>query len=63
MFVYYGTNEYNFEVLENPPEFEPTKCAKCDAVIPLADGGYSLSGKDGYLCYGCTAATHPGRFS
>ncbi len=24
MYVYYGTNEYNFEVLENPPEYEPT---------------------------------------
>jgi hypothetical protein len=24
MYVYYGTNEYNFEVLQNPPEYEPT---------------------------------------
>jgi len=26
MYVYYGTNEYNFEKLENPPDYEPTKC-------------------------------------
>lgn len=26
-YVYSGTNEYNFEKLENPPAYEPTKCA------------------------------------
>lgn len=61
MYVYYGTNEYNFEVLENPPEFEPTKCAKCGAVIVLADGGYSY-GRGGYKCGSCTAAEHPDLF-
>jgi DNA-directed RNA polymerase subunit RPC12/RpoP len=54
MYVYYGTNEYNFEVLENPPEYEPTKCAECGAIIVLGDGGYMTS-KDGYLCPKCTA--------
>jgi len=24
-YVHYGTNEYNFEKLENPPSYEPTK--------------------------------------
>ncbi len=28
-YVNYGTNEYNFRKLPNPPEFEPTRCAKC----------------------------------
>ncbi|MBX3433304.1 MAG: hypothetical protein KF847_08285 [Pirellulales bacterium] len=54
MYVYYGTNEYNFEVLQNPPAFEPTRCADCGKVIKLADGGYS-SGREGYWCERCTA--------
>jgi len=24
MYVWYGTNDYNFVVLENPPHYEPT---------------------------------------
>lgn len=63
MYAHYGTNEYNFEVLENTPDYEPTKCARCGAVIPLADGGYSFSGKDGYLCFDCTVAEHPNVYS
>lgn len=54
MYVYYGTNEYNFERLENPPEYEPTTCNGCGATIVLGDGGYSI-GADGYLCDRCTA--------
>jgi hypothetical protein len=53
MYVYYGTNEYNFETLKNPPSFEPTKCGKCGAVIQLSEGGYSYS-KEGYRCGRCT---------
>jgi len=52
MYVYFGTNEYNFEVLENPPKFKPTKCAKCKKVIVLSDGGYSY-GRGGYQCGDC----------
>lgn len=53
MYVYYGTNEYNFEKLENPPPFQPTQCAKCSAVIKLSEGGYS-QGAQGYRCPKCT---------
>jgi len=53
MYVYYGTNEYNFEKLENPPEYEPKKCSKCSRVIVLSDGGYSTKG-DEYWCGRCT---------
>ncbi|MCI0657452.1 MAG: hypothetical protein L0170_10325 [Acidobacteria bacterium] len=53
MYVYYGTNEHNFEKLENPPAFQPTKCGKCSAVIKLSDGGYS-QGPEGYRCQKCT---------
>ena len=53
MYVWYGTNEYNFEKLENPPSYEPTKCAGCGRVIRLADGGYSY-GAEGYRCQACS---------
>jgi hypothetical protein len=53
MYVYYGTNEYSFERLEDPPEYEPTVCGECGATIVMAEGGYSL-GPDGYKCGGCT---------
>ena len=59
MYAYYGTNEYNFEVLESPPSYEPTHCSSCGRTIVLADGGYSYSG-DGYLCGTCTIAKFPG---
>jgi hypothetical protein len=55
MYVYYGTNEYNFEKLRNPPKYKPTHCSKCGRVIVLSDGGYS-SGREGYLCDRCTEA-------
>jgi hypothetical protein len=54
LYVYYGTNEYNFEKLENPPAYKPTKCAKCGAVIKLDQGGYSIKGKS-YFCEKCTS--------
>jgi hypothetical protein len=53
MYVYYGTNEYNFEKLKNPPDYEPTKCSKCGAVIVLSEGGYSQCG-DEYHCEKCS---------
>lgn len=54
MYVWYGTNEYNFEKLENPPSYEPTYCATCGAVIVLSEGGYSMRGTE-YWCGSCTA--------
>ena len=53
MFVYFGTNEYNFEVLEDPPEYEPTKCSECGTTLVLGEGGYSTRG-DKYICERCT---------
>jgi hypothetical protein len=55
MYVYYGTNEYNFEKIENPPKYKPTHCSRCGRVIVLSEGGYSL-GAEGYLCWNCTGA-------
>lgn len=53
MYVYYGTNEYNFEKLANPPAYPPTKCAKCKKVIRLGEDGYSIKGKE-YFCEECS---------
>lgn len=52
MYVWYGTNEYNFETLENPPKFPRTYCAGCEKVIRLPDGGFT-SWKDIYVCEEC----------
>lgn len=54
MYVYMGTNEYNFEKLENPPSYEPTKCSKCGKIIVLGEDGYSVKKKK-YLCVRCSA--------
>ena len=53
MYVYYGTNEYNFETLEKPPKYKPTKCRTCGKIIPLGDGGYVQS-SEGYFCMKCS---------
>jgi len=53
IYVYYGTNEYNFVKLENPPKYKPSHCAKCKKIISLAEGGYSLKGGE-YFCMECS---------
>jgi hypothetical protein len=62
MYVYYGTNDYNFEKLSNPPSFEPTLCSQCGKVIRLAEGGYSVKGGE-YSCMKCSSAEFSGFFS
>jgi hypothetical protein len=52
-YVWYGTNEYNFEKLPDPPAYEPTKCYQCATVIVLSEDEYSKLGKD-YFCSECT---------
>ncbi len=54
MYVYYGTNEYNFEKLENPPAYLPTKCSICGTTISLGYDGYSQMGRE-YYCEECTS--------
>jgi hypothetical protein len=53
MYVWYGTNEFNFEKLLNPPEYAPTTCVGCGTIINLSEDGYS-HGPDGYRCEVCT---------
>lgn len=52
LYVWYGTNEYNFEKLENPPEYEPTTCSACGKIIKLGEDGYAQKG-DNYFCMAC----------
>lgn len=54
LYVYYGTNEYNSEKLENTPKYKPTRCSKCKAVIRLGEDGYSVCGRE-YWCERCSA--------
>lgn len=55
MYVYYGTNEYNFVKLADPPSFEPTLCARCSTKLDLGEGGYSRKGGE-YFCLACSGA-------
>lgn len=52
IYAWYGTNEYNFTVLANPPAFKPKKCSKCKRLLRLADGGY-MRDATGYWCEPC----------
>jgi hypothetical protein len=52
MVAWYGTNEFNFEKMPDPPAYEPTKCSRCGRVIVLAEGGYA-QGPNGYICEDC----------
>ena len=58
MYVYYGTNEYNFEKLANPPSFDPTLCGKCKKRINLGSESYTISGKK-YICSKCFSIKLP----
>jgi DNA-directed RNA polymerase subunit RPC12/RpoP len=53
LYVWYGTNEYNFQKLPNPPSFEPTKCSECGAVIKLGTESFMQRGKE-YWCESCS---------
>jgi hypothetical protein len=59
MYVWYGTNEYNFEKLANPPTFSPTYCSRCHRVIKLGTEGFSQQGRK-YMCEECTERTMHG---
>jgi hypothetical protein len=58
MYVWYGTNEYNFEKLSNPPKFEPTLCHDCGRRISLGEDGFMISSGN-YYCERCTVKRHP----
>jgi hypothetical protein len=53
MYVWYGTNEYNFVKLKNPPKYKPTRCSKCKRIIKLTEDGYSMKAGE-YYCMNCS---------
>ena len=53
LYVGMATNEYNFEKLNNPPKYKPTKCSKCGKIINLNEDGYSIKASK-YFCYDCS---------
>jgi hypothetical protein len=57
-YVYFGTNEYNFEKLKNPPKFKRRKCTICGGEIDKSLGGWSVLGEKIY-CFKCTDNMHP----
>lgn len=52
MVAYYGTNDYNFVKLQDPPRFEPTRCAACREIVRLARDSY-MRDSDRYYCAVC----------
>jgi len=59
MYVWYGTNDYNFAKLENPPRFRPTLCARCRRRVRLGVDAYTLE-KGKYWCEQCGRARGDG---
>lgn len=53
MYVWYGTNEYNFTKLENPPAFKPTHCKRCNVIISLSEDAHASIPNEGYVCERC----------
>ena len=58
LYVYYATNEYNFEVLEDPPDYDPTHCHECGDVINLGEDGFTIAFDEeeearNYICNEC----------
>ncbi len=52
-YVWYGTNEYNFEKFANPPSFNPTHCSRCNRVIHRGSDGYTSLPNGTFLCEPC----------
>lgn len=55
LYVYFGTNEYNFEKLKNPPAYTPTRCHTCSKIIKLGAEGGCMITREGYICERCSA--------
>lgn len=52
MTTWYATNEYNFVKMENPPQYAPTHCKRCNHRIIMGEEGYCVAGDD-YYCEPC----------
>jgi hypothetical protein len=61
MYVWYGTNNFNFSKLETPPPYEPTKCIDCGCLIVLSSDQYARCA-DGHRCLDCSDLQAEKRF-
>ncbi|MBI2600567.1 hypothetical protein HYW42_01325 [Candidatus Daviesbacteria bacterium] len=52
-YAWYGTNEYNFEKLPDPPKFDPTYCSLCGVIINRGEDGYTRLPDGKFLCESC----------
>lgn len=50
-YVWFGTNQYNFTKLENPPKYEPTRCKNCNEIIKVGEDAYTLRPDGKYCCF------------
>lgn len=53
LYVYFGTNEYNFDKLTDVPDFEQPLCAGCGERIRLGIDGYTMEPDGTCLCESC----------
>ncbi|MFO7651155.1 MAG: hypothetical protein R6X13_07465 [bacterium] len=58
MYAWYGTNEYNFEKLPNPPGYRPTFCKRCHRRVRLATDGHTLMPDGSIYCEDCAERRH-----
>ncbi len=59
MFAHMGTNEYNFEYLDEIPSSEPKRCQKCSKRINQGKEGHMVSPGDKYTCSFCNDTKIP----
>jgi hypothetical protein len=59
MFIYLGTNEYNFEILEDLPAYEPARCSVCSKIIRQGRESYSIDPDEKYTCLNCAEIKIP----
>jgi hypothetical protein len=52
-YVWYATNENNFETLANPPEVPETRCIGCKVLLDL-EYDCIVGTKDGKMCLECS---------
>lgn len=53
IFVWYGTNQWNFVKLENLPSFKPTLCSTCGQRIRLGTDEHTIKPDGRRLCGRC----------
>jgi len=53
IYDWYGSNEYNFEKLDELLPFTPIRCGKCGSMIIQSQGGYASLPDGTYRCDRC----------